>query len=132
MVVLGAPPVEVKLKRRIRSVEPAAAHFSHIFLQHTLDWFQRQNADASGGATLRAGLCFKANTGAAACTCVSVVCQILEDVFRGEVGEGKITEFVVSLGVAGDDIDGRLDLSSTESAGNAAPMSGGMIWQGKG
>ena len=55
-------------------------------------------------------------------TCMVIVYHCLDDILGGEVDEGKVTQFMVGLHMAGDYINRRLPASSTESTVNVFPV----------
>lgn len=63
------------------------------------------------------------------CTCMSIVYDGLDGVPRGEVDEGEVTQVVVGLNMAGDDINRRLPFFSTESTGDVSPVGRGVVYE---
>lgn len=64
------------------------------------------------------------------CTCVSIVCDGLDDVLRGEVDKGKVPQVVVDLNMAGYYINRRLLFFSTERTGDVSPVGRGVVYGG--
>lgn len=56
------------------------------------------------------------------CTCMSIVCDGLDGVRRGEVDEGKVMQVRVSHNMAGGYINRGLPFFSTESTGDVSPV----------
>lgn len=48
---------------------------------------------------------------------------------RGEVDEGEVTQGVVGLNMAGDDINRRLPFFSTERTGDVSPVGVGVVYE---
>lgn len=57
---------------------------------------------------------------------MSIVCDGLDDVLRGEVDEGKVSQVVVNRNMAGCYINRRLPFLSTERAGDVSPVGRGV------
>lgn len=55
-------------------------------------------------------------------TCMPIVCDGLDGGPRVEVDEGKVTQVVVGLNMAGDYINRRLPVLSTERTGEVSPV----------
>lgn len=62
------------------------------------------------------------------CTCMFVVLDCAEDIWRGEVDEGKVQQVMVCLDMAGDYINRRLPFVSAET-GDFIPVLGGVIYE---
>lgn len=57
---------------------------------------------------------------------MSIVCDGLDDVLRGEVDKGKVKQVKVGLNMAGDYINRRLPFFSTERTGDVSPVGRGV------
>lgn len=59
---------------------------------------------------------------------MSGVYNRLDGVLRSEVDEGEVPQVVVSLNMAGDNVNGRLSFSPTVSAGDVRPVRRGVFY----
>lgn len=62
-------------------------------------------------------------------TCVSVVDDRLNGLFRFEVDEGEVTQAVVCLDRAGDYVNRGLPFLSTECTCDVSPVGRGVCWR---